>query len=155
MYKLLETSWKLTVLHFLFLTLVVFLPPSPLFSFFANNFWPYGSTFYIQSTSYLPLFPYQHPLHWSLLLALAVLLYSDVLLYIDFLFSIQSGSSFLYMTPHQILLFAVYFQMDMLCSFPIFSLLPYSASDFYPTLLLFPATPLLNKGGFLPLLTSS
>ena len=47
LYKLLEVSWELTVLHFLLPTLVAFLLSSSLFPFFVNNFWLYGPIFYI------------------------------------------------------------------------------------------------------------
>ena len=59
LYKLLEASWELTVLHFLLLTPTIFLL---LFSYaFPSNFWLYGPTFYIHSTSCSLLFPYLYP----------------------------------------------------------------------------------------------
>ena len=76
LYRLLETSWELTVLHFLLPTPAVFLL---LFLYaFSNNFWLYGPTFHTHSMSCplpflclsplhldLSLNPFEFPLYWT------------------------------------------------------------------------------------------
>ena len=64
LYKLLEASQELTILHFLLPTLVVY--PLLLLYFSSNNSWSYGPTFHNDNMSYLPLFLCQHPSHLGL-----------------------------------------------------------------------------------------
>ena len=65
LYRLLEASWKLTVLYCFLPTLAVFLLPFP-FSISPNNFWPYGPTFCTHSKFYLLPFLYPYSLHLGL-----------------------------------------------------------------------------------------
>ena len=64
LYRLLEASQELTVLHCLLLTLAV--SRLLLLYFSPNNSWPYGPTFHSDNMSYLPLFLCRCPLHLGL-----------------------------------------------------------------------------------------
>ena len=86
LYKLLEASWELTVLHFLLPTLAAY--PLLLFYFSSNNFRSYGSTFHNDNMSYLLLSLCWHPSHLGLSVDLInfplywlYLLYSYILLH--------------------------------------------------------------------------
>ena len=68
LYRLLEASRELIVLHFLLPTLAAFLLSSSYVS--SNNFWSYGPTFHIHSTFCLLLFSYLCPFHLGLSLDL-------------------------------------------------------------------------------------
>ena len=67
LYRLLEASRELTVLHCLLPTLAVFLLPFP-FSISPNNFWPYSPTFCTHSKFCLLPCLCLHPLHLDLFL---------------------------------------------------------------------------------------
>ena len=64
LYRLLEASQELTVLHFLLLTPIAFL--LPFLYVFPNNFWPYGPTSHIHSMSCPLLLLCLYPLHLGL-----------------------------------------------------------------------------------------
>ena len=140
LYKLLEASWKLTVLHFLLLTHVAF--PLPFLCVFPNNFWPYGPTFHIHSMFYPPPFLYLHPLHLGFFLdPFELLLYWMYFLLLSLcilpLFSMLFVPPFLYMI---LLPLAMHFPLGTPHSSPTFFLLFCFASSFYLTSPLFPAT---------------
>ena len=155
LYRLLEASWELTVLHFLLLTPTAF--PLPFSYVFPNNFWSYGPTSHIHNIFYLLLFPCLYPLHLGLSLDLfGFLLYwiGFLLYWIGFLLLLLcilplclvlllfmlSVLLFLYMIFPYILLLAAHFLLGMPHSSPTPSLLPCSASGSYLTLSLSLAT---------------
>ena len=148
LYRLLEASWELTVLHFLLLTPTAF--PLPFPYVFPNNFWPYGSTSHIHNIFYLLLFSCLYPLHLGLSLDLfgflfywigfLLLLLCILLLCLVLLLSMLSILLFLYMIFPYILLLAAHFLLGMPHSFLTPSLLPCSASGSYLTLSLSLAT---------------
>ena len=134
LYKLLEASQELTVLHCLLPTPVAFLLSS-LSSTFSNNFWPCGPTFHTHSMFYSLFFSCPLLLHLDLFLDLFdfdwVHLASDILHYC-FLLSIWSALLFSHTILLYILLFlTVYFPLGVLHFSPTISPLPCSVSDFY------------------------
>ena len=70
LYRLLEASQELTVLHCLLLTPAVFLLLFPFSPIFSNNFWLYSPTFCTCSRFCLPLFLCLYPSHLGLFLDL-------------------------------------------------------------------------------------
>ena len=140
LYKLLEASQELTVLHFLLLTHAAF--QLPFLCVFPNNFWPYGPTFHIHSTFYPLPFLCLHPLHLGLFLdPFELLLYWTCFLLLPLCilppFSRLFVLPFLYMI---LLPLTAHFSLDIPHFSLTFFLLFCFASGFYLTSLLFSAT---------------
>ena len=140
LYRLLEASQELTILHFLLPTPTAFLLLFPYV--FSNNFWPYGPISHIHDTFYLLLFPCLYPLHLGLSLDLFgfLLYWMCFLLYILPLCSVLLLSMLYVLLFLHIILLAMHFLLSVLYSSPTLSLLPCSASGSYLILLLSLAT---------------
>ena len=140
LYRLLEASQELTVLHFLLPTPVAFLL---LFLYaFPNNFWLCGPTSHTRSMSYLLPYLHLYPLHLGLSLDLFDLLLYQVYFLLLFLCILLPFSTlFVPLFPHMILLLlAVHFSLGTPHSSPVLSLLLCFVSGFCLVSLPFLAT---------------
>ena len=140
LYRLLEASRELTILHFLLLTPMAFLL---LFLYaFSNNFWPCGPISHTHSMSCLLPYFHLYPLHLGLFLdPFDLLLYQVYFLLLFLCILLPFSTLFVPLFPHMILLLlAVHFPLGAPHSSPVLSLLPCFVSGFCPVSLSFLAT---------------
>ena len=140
LYRLLEASQELTVLHFLLPTPMAF--PLLFLYAFPNNFWPCGPTSHIHSMSCFLLYLHLYPLYLGLSLdPFDLLLYQVYFLLLFLCITLPFSTLFVPLFPHMILLLlAVHFPLGTPHSSPVLSLLPYFVSGFCPVSLSFLAT---------------
>ena len=129
LYRLLEASQELTVLHFLLPTPVAF--PLLFLYTFPNNFWPCGPTSHTHSMFCLLPYFYLYPLYLGLFLDLFDLLFYQVYFLLFLCILLLFSTLFVPLFPYMILLLlAMHFPLGTLYSFPVLSLLPCFVSGF-------------------------